>query len=176
MTSLNLSPNYISFLSLMAHRKVDYLLVGGYAVQYYGYSRPTQDLDLWIATSPQNAAKVLEVCQVFGSGIPELTVEPFQHDNRIIRIQIPPIVVTVLDPIIGQQPNILHRYQGNQTDQIELLTVQSGASFESCFAERIIDNVDGVMVNIINVRHLRAIKQAGTRAKDLDDLMHLEPA
>jgi hypothetical protein len=176
MTSLSLSPNYISFLSLMAHRKVEYLLVGGYAVQYYGYSRPTRDLDLWIGTYPQNATKVLEVCQVFGSGIPELTFEPFQHNNRIIRIQIPPIAITVLDPIIGQQPDILHQYRGNQTDQIELLTVQSGATFEICFAQRIIDKIDEVNVNIISMRHLRAIKQVGTRAKDLDDLIHLESA
>ncbi len=66
------------------------------------------------------------------------------------------------------------QYQSGQTDQIERLTVQSGQSFDICLAERVIDNLDGVKVQIIDVRHLRAIKQAGSRPKDLDDLIHLE--
>jgi len=30
----------------------EYLLIGGYAVGYYGYPRATADMDLWIAMNP----------------------------------------------------------------------------------------------------------------------------
>jgi hypothetical protein len=169
----HLSQNFKTFLMLLKVKRVEYLLVGGYAVRYYGYSRDTWDLDIWTSIHPQNAMKVAEVCQTFGSGIVELPVDPFQHKNRIIRIKVPPIRIEILDPIIGQQPEVLSRLQGNQTDQIEILTVQSGASFDQCFKERVVDLLDGVEVNIISLHHLKTIKQAGNRPKDMDDLIHL---
>ena len=168
-----LSPNFKTFLTLLKGKQVEYLLVGGFAVRYYGYPRATRDLDLWTATHPLNARKLVDVCQVLGSGLPELTPEPFQHENRIIRIVIPPPSFEILDPIIGSRPESLAFFQGNQTEQIEILTVQSGVSFETCYAERVVETLDGVEVSIISLRHLQAIKQAGNRAKDLDDLAHL---
>ena len=39
---------------LNAHR-VEYLLIGGYAVNYHGYPRATADMDIWIAARPANA-------------------------------------------------------------------------------------------------------------------------
>ena len=170
---LHLSTNFKSFLTLLNSKQVEYLLVGGCAVQYYGYPRATRDLDIWTATHVLNAMKVVEACRTFGLGISELAAEAFRHDNRIIRFIIPPVSVEILNPIIGQQPEVLDRLQGNQTEQIEILTVQSGLSFETCFRERVVDSVDGVEVNIISLHHLKAIKQAGSRPKDLDDLTHL---
>jgi hypothetical protein len=173
MNQSPLSQNFKMFLTLLKVQQVEYLLVGGYAVRYYGYPRATRDLDIWTSNHPLNVKKVAEVCQTFGSGITELPVDFFQHENRIIRIKIPPISIEILNPIIGQQPEVLNRFQGDQTDQIEILTVQSGVSFETCFTERIVDILDGVEVNIISLHHLKAIKQAGNRPKDLDDLMHI---
>src|SRR3954469_976840 len=98
-----LSPNFKTFLSLLNARKVEYLLVGGYAVRYYGYRRAANDLDLWTAIHPPNAMKLVEVCQLFGSGIPDLIPEPFQHENRIISINLPPPIVEILNPIRGRQ-------------------------------------------------------------------------
>lgn len=170
---IHLSPNFKTFLTLLKGKKIEYLLVGGYAVRYYGYPRPTRDLDIWTATHPLNAGKLVEVCRAYGSGITELTTEPFQHENRIIRIVFPPPSFEILDPIIGRQPESLRHFQGNQTDQIEILTVQSGVSFETCYAERVVDILEDVEVNIISLRHLQTIKQAGNRPKDLDDLVHL---
>lgn len=173
MSWINLSPNYKAFLTLLHLKKVDYLLVGGYAVNYYGYLRYTKDLDIWTATHPLNAMKLVSVCQEFGSGILDLSPEPFQHDNRIIRIEIPPLVVSVLIPIIGQPPETISYYQGKRAEQIEILTVQSGARFENCFVERVVDIVDGIEINIISLRHLREIKRTGNRPNDLEDLAHL---
>lgn len=46
-TSL-LLPDFKNFLRLNL-KQVEYLLIGGYAVGYYGYSRATADMDIWIA-------------------------------------------------------------------------------------------------------------------------------
>lgn len=171
---IHLSPYFKHFLTLLKINQVDYLLVGGYAVQYYGYLRATRDLDIWTAIDPVNARKVVEVCHDFGGGIIGLTPDLLEHENRIIRIEMPPLNLEVLNPVIGQKPEIVRRLQGARTEQIEILTVQSGVNFGTCFMERVLDTIDGVEVNIIGLHHLRSIKRAGARPVDMDDLAHLQ--
>ena len=36
------------FLKLLNVVRVEYLLIGGYAVGYYGYPRATADMDIWV--------------------------------------------------------------------------------------------------------------------------------
>ncbi len=57
--------------------------------------------------------------------------------------------------------------------RIELATGISGVSFDECYRERVIDEIDGVPVNIINLEHLKTNKKASGRHRDLDDLGHL---
>ena len=43
-----LTTDFREFLRLLNANRVDYLLVGGYAVGVHGYPRATVDLDIWI--------------------------------------------------------------------------------------------------------------------------------
>ena len=69
----------------MNAKRVDYLLIGGFAVGYYGYPRPTGDMDIWIARNHQNAAKITEVLREFGFHTPELAEALFLEEGRIVR-------------------------------------------------------------------------------------------
>ena len=53
-----------------------------------------------------------------------------------------------------------------------LITI-SGVSFEECFKQRIVDEIDGVEVSIISLNQLKINKKASGRHKDLDDLENL---
>jgi|GEM_PF-3186505 len=57
--------------------------------------------------------------------------------------------------------------------RIEITTTISGVKFEECYANRIVDRLDGVAVNLINLNHLKINKKASGRLKDLNDLQHL---
>ena len=46
---IELPDDFKEFLKLLNEHGVEYLLIGGYAVGYYGYPRATNDLDIWIA-------------------------------------------------------------------------------------------------------------------------------
>jgi predicted nucleotidyltransferase len=133
---------------LLNSHQVEYLLIGGYAVGYYGYPRATADMDIWIATEPENAAKVVEVLQEFGFGVEDLTPDLFLKAEQIIRMGVPPV-------------------------RVELLTTISGVSFEECYAARQIDILDGVEVALISLEHLKINKKASGRYKDLNDLENL---
>jgi hypothetical protein len=43
------------FIELCLSRKVEFLLVGGYALAFHGAPRFTEDIDLMILVSPENA-------------------------------------------------------------------------------------------------------------------------
>ena len=62
MAKVDLFPDFRAFLESLNSEGVRYLLVGGYAVIFYGYRRATDDLDVWIATDAENATRVLRGC------------------------------------------------------------------------------------------------------------------
>jgi hypothetical protein len=124
------------------------LLIGGYAVGYHGYPRPTGDLDIWIAVHPQNAERIVAALKEFGFDVPELSVNLFFKKKKIIRMGVPPL-------------------------RIDIATTISGVSFDECYNKRIVDTLDGVEVNLINLRHLKLNKKASGRLKDLNDLENL---
>jgi hypothetical protein len=144
---LQLPKDFKEFLNLLNVENVQYLVIGGYAVGYYGYPRATQDIDIWIAMNPVNAERMVIVLRKFGFHVPQLSPDLFLQEG-IVRMGVPPM-------------------------RIEVITAISGVNFTECYAERVVDVIDDLSVNLISLRHLRINKQASGRYKDLDDLEHL---
>jgi hypothetical protein len=57
--------------------------------------------------------------------------------------------------------------------RLEIITSISGVEFDECYNDRVIDNLDGVEVNLISLKHLKINKKASGRYKDLNDLENL---
>ncbi|MCK4597794.1 hypothetical protein KAU04_07120 [bacterium] len=148
MATVNLSPDFKEFLKLLKEHQVEYLLVGGYAVAYHGYPRATADMDVWIAIHPQNAQRLVTALKTFGFNIAELSSELFLKEGQIIRMGVPPV-------------------------RIEIMTSASGVHFKECYAARVVDELDGVEVDLIDLDHLKRNKRAAGRHKDLDGLENL---
>ena len=66
MATTRLPPDFREFLKLLTANGVEYLLIGGYAVAYYGYPRATADMDIWVAISVENSAKLVQLLKEFG--------------------------------------------------------------------------------------------------------------
>ncbi len=86
MASIELHPDFKDFLKLLHFHKVEYLLVGGYAVGYHGYPRATGDMDIWIAVDDVNAEKTAGVLREFGLPQIEVTKELFLEKDKVIRL------------------------------------------------------------------------------------------
>jgi predicted nucleotidyltransferase len=143
-----LPPDFKEFLNILNSKGIQYLLIGGYAVGYHGYPRATNDMDIWIAMESANADKIVLALKEFGFDVPELSKDLFLKENSVIRMGATPI-------------------------KIEILTTISGVNFPECFRERIIDEIDGIEVNIISLTQLKKNKKASGRHKDLDDFDNL---
>jgi hypothetical protein len=148
MATIQLPKDFKEFLRLLNSERVEYLVVGGYAVGYHGYPRPTGDLDIWIGSTPGNATAAMEVLRKFGFGSHDLFADLFLEKNRIIRMGLPPI-------------------------RIEVLTSVSGLAFPECYRRRVTATLDGEDLSIIGLEDLKANKRAAGRHKDLNDLEEL---
>ena len=51
--------------ALLKHR-VNFMLIGGYAVNYYGYHRTTGDMDIWLEPSNENKEMLLQAFTALG--------------------------------------------------------------------------------------------------------------
>lgn len=54
-------PEILSFFKSMETEKVEYLLIGGFAMAFHGYVRATHDLDIWLKDSSENIARFITV-------------------------------------------------------------------------------------------------------------------
>lgn len=145
---IRLPNDFKDFLRLLNSNEVEYLVVGGYAVSYYGYPRSTGDMDVWVAVHPENIQRLIKVLSEFGFNKENLSSDLFLKKDQIIRMGMPPI-------------------------RIEILTSISGVGFDDCYQARITDRVDGVQVNFISIEDLKKNKKAAGRHKDLGDLESL---
>ena len=147
MATIRLPNDFSEFLRLLNSNGAEYLLVGGYAVNYYGYSRSTGDLDVWISPLEQNRTKVAKALQQFGFA--STTPEMFGQPDQVVRMGVPPL-------------------------RLEILTSISGVEFADCYRRREIVDIAGLAVPVIRLDDLIRNKRAAGRLKDLADLEQLE--
>jgi len=148
MAMIQLPQDFKDFLKLVKSHEVRYLLIGGYAVIYHGFPRATGDMDVWVAVSPDNASKLVDVLKDFGFEVPDISPNLVLEEGKVIRMGLPPI-------------------------RLKILTSVSGVSFEECFNSRIVERIDDVEINIISLEFLKKNKKASGRYKDLNDLENL---
>ena len=148
MATIRLPADFRDFLKLLNSHRVEYLLVGGYAVCFHGYYRNTGDMDLWIAVHRENASKMVSLIHEFGFDVPELSEALFLQKGRIIRMGLEPV-------------------------RIEVLTEISGCEFADCYQQKVEATLDGIPVNVISLADLIKNKLKSGRLKDLDDARKL---
>lgn len=145
---MELNQDFKEFIELLNLNKVEYLVVGGYAVGFHGHPRYTGDIDFWIAISKENAFKVIKCLREFGFGSLTIDLEDFMKEDLILQL--------------GYEPN-----------RIDILTSVTGLNFADCYSEKVQAEFDDITVNFIDIRNLKINKSATGRAKDLGDLDNL---
>ena len=140
--------DFKDFLKLLGEHRVEYLLIGGYAVAHYGYPRSTSDVDIWIAMNPRNASAAINALAAFGFSEPALTVDVLLQPERILRMGYPPL-------------------------RLEIMTTIDGVTFDDCYARRNTIEIDGQSADLISLADVRINKAASGRAKGINHLQQL---
>ena len=145
---MNLQKDLKEFVELLSALDVHFLIVGAFAVAYYGYPRYTSDIDLFVEKSADNAQRILNALHQFGFGEVGLTEQDFLREDQVIQL--------------GVAPN-----------RIDIMTFLSGISFEEAWVSRELGELSGMTVPFISRAMLKCNKAATGRAQDLADLEHL---
>ncbi len=84
-----LSPDFEDFIKFLNQHQVEYLIVGVYAMAFHGKPRYTDDLDIWVNVSFENADKLLNAIKDFGFSSLGFTKSDFLQENLINQIGYP---------------------------------------------------------------------------------------
>ncbi len=146
---IHLPQDFLEFIQLLNKHRVEYVIIGGYAVAIYGYVRYTGDIDFFIAISAENAERMVAVFNRFGLMQPDINTGLFMEPGKILRIGAEPMRLEVLNQI-------------------------SGVTFDACYQNRREVSIDGTTVNFVGYAELLKNKQAAGREKDLADAAELQ--
>ena len=101
VNTMAVQPDFRDLLALLNEHRVDYLIVGGYALAFHGAPRFTGDIDIFVRPDSENAARVLDALAAFGFRFPNLTAEDFESPNKVVQLGVPPVRIDIITSISG---------------------------------------------------------------------------
>ena len=139
-----MNSDWTEFLESLVARKVEFLVVGAWAMAYHGQPRYTGDLDLFFRPSPENAAALLEALRDFGAQTGHLRLDELATRGFTVTFGVPPA-------------------------RIDLLNWLSGLTYEDAASDAPPGDLGGVAVRFLSRRAFVKNKLAAARPKDLLD-------
>jgi hypothetical protein len=95
-------PNdFKELLELFNKHKVEYLIVGGYALAFHGAPRFTGDIDLFVRPVRKNAERILAALDEFGFGSLDLSEDDFADLGKVVQLGVPPVRIDIITSISG---------------------------------------------------------------------------
>ena len=142
---MEVQPDFRELLALFNAKRVEYLVVGGYALSFHGAPRYTGDIDLYVRPERDNAERIMSALEAFGFGDTGLSVEVLLKPNQVVQLGVPPV-------------------------RIDIITSISGITWEEAAAGRIAGPYGDIPIFYIGRKEFVANKKAAGRLKDLADL------
>jgi hypothetical protein len=144
-----LNPDFRDMLSAFCDEKVEFMVVGAYALAFHGFPRATGDIDLWIRCSDNNARRVWQALVRFGAPLSDLTLNDLKTPGMVVQV--------------GMAPR-----------RIDILTSISGVEFDEAQEDCREMKIEGLNIQVIGRAHLIRNKKAAGRPKDQGDIAWLE--
>lgn len=132
------------FVALLNDKQVRYLVIGGYAVGFHSRPKFTDDIDIWIDNSLENAEKVLAVLNEFGFSELDITVNDLMDADNVIQLGYAPVRIDIITGL--------------------------GIDFAAAYTRRVTGTYLDIATCFISRDDLIASKKAAGRAKDLADI------
>ncbi len=138
-------------LLLLLKHNVDFILIGGYAVIFYGYERTTSDMDIWLKPDNSNKQKLINALRE--RGILEEDINALSMFD----------FTTAKAFHIGKAPK-----------KIDFLTKVQGVSYDEANNKKIFFPLKGKQIPIVQYHHLITMKMLTNRLQDKADIEKLQ--
>ncbi|MBI2270335.1 MAG: hypothetical protein HYU69_08260 [Bacteroidetes bacterium] len=138
----------LSFLAILNQYNVRYILVGGLAVNYYGYSRATGDVDIWVDDSITNREQLVNALKAFGvEGAEAFLTYPLMAGYAEILLDSGIYIDLMADMVLLKQVDFAECYQLSESFSIN----------------------ETASVKVLHINKLIDEKERSDRSKDRDD-------
>jgi predicted nucleotidyltransferase len=147
-----LNPEFVNFIICANENSLRYLVIGGFAVNYHGYSRNTADLDIWIAPTNDNKLALIKTMHCMGYTADETAEIAEENFETYFKASL-----------------------GTSEASIDLMTFVDKAIFfdDAESNKKVFIAENGMDVNFIDLNTLLNVKAKAARAKDLTDIENL---
>lgn len=153
----------VDLLQALSSEMVEFVLVGGMAVQLHGYARMTYDIDLVLAMNDANLSRFIEIAKRFGlAPVIPAPIDSLKNASLIEQWHREKgmLAFALREPGIG----------GSVVDVL----VRPDLSYEELAAEAVHGQLFGFTVKIASIDHLLQMKRIANRPKDQLDIAALE--
>lgn len=139
-----MNEDYKEMLQSLLDQKVEFIIVGAYALAAHGFPRATGDMDVWIKPNEKNSKKVYKVLARFGAPINEIREDEFSQPGLIFQIGVVP-------------------------RRIDIITKIDAVEFDEADSDKIFVDIDDLKIPVLSIDKLIKNKMATGREKDLLD-------
>ena len=128
------------------------MIVGGFAVNRYGYNRTTGDLDIYLKDTMENRKNLIEAISEMGYGRYDMLIDV-------------PIIAGYCEVLMddGMYADLMTDIQGLDKNK-----------YDEYLAMATVDEINGFKVYFLHYNHLLDNKKATNRIKDQLDVLELE--
>jgi hypothetical protein len=141
--------DFRDMLFALCDEKVEFMVVGAYALSFHGMPRATGDIDILVRPSPENAKRVWRSLLRFGAPLSGMTEADFTNPDVVFQM-------------------------GRQPARIDILTDVSGVDFDTAWKSHVIIEYEGRSIPVMGIGELLITKRAAGRPKDMGDIAWLE--
>lgn len=141
--------HFVEMLRALSGAGAEYMVIGAHAVAAHGYLRSTEDFDIWIRPTIENAGRIIAAVSDFGAPLRELTIDDLSTPGTFFQIGVRPQRIDIINDI-------------------------PGLIFEDAWPNRVMVEVDGGNYPFIGKLDLIRNKRATGRPLDLIDADKLE--
>jgi len=142
---MEVQQDFRDLLVLFNAHKIEYIIVGGYALAFHGAPRFTGDLDILVKPDSENARRILEALEEFDFKSVGLRTEDFQSLDKVVQLGVPPV-------------------------RVDIITSLTGVSWEEVCSGKMDGKYGDIPVHYIGREQFIANKRAIGRKRDLADL------
>ena len=144
-----LNKDYKEMLENLLDEKVEFIIVGAYALAAHGYPRATGDIDIWVKPEKKNSKRIYKALAKFGAPINQIREDEFSQAGIIFQIGVAP-------------------------RRIDIITDIDGVRFDEADEDKIIVEAENLRIPVLSIDMLIKNKMATGREKDLLDVKLLK--
>jgi len=142
---MEVQPDFRELLALLNDHKVEYIIIGAYALAFHGAPRYTGDIDIFVKHTTINAQRIISALDELGFSSVGLKIKDFESPDKVIQLGVPPV-------------------------RVDIITSITGVSWEEAFSGRAKGKYGDIPVHYIGREQFISNKRALGRKKDLADI------